>query len=89
MIKKHKLLICFSMLLSILFIFGCSNGSNKDHIPFKMIASEKTLPSNFRDIAFESKETPSYLYLVKKKLKTNLTIKKLGSNSPLKIKPPR
>ncbi|KAB2336228.1 hypothetical protein F7731_12080 [Cytobacillus depressus] len=35
-------------------------------IEFKLIASEKNLPSNFDDIAFERKETPHFQYLVKK-----------------------
>ncbi|WP_433748284.1 hypothetical protein [Falsibacillus pallidus] len=66
MSKSRKLLFCLTMLLSFLFIFGCSNGLNKNHIPFKLIASEKTWPSNFRETAFERKETPYYWYLVKR-----------------------
>lgn len=44
-----------------LLIVGCSNSTN-DYV----VASEKTLPSNFHEIAFERDKTPYFQYLVSK-----------------------
>jgi hypothetical protein len=43
-----------------------SNTENKQQLDFVMIASEKTLPTNFHDIAFERKTDPLFQYLVRK-----------------------
>lgn len=40
--------------------------NNNKASEFELIASEKNLPSNFDDIAFERKEVPFFRYLVKK-----------------------
>ena len=46
----------------LLLLFGCSNDTN-DSVA---IASEKTLPSNFHEIAFERETTPLFQFLVRK-----------------------
>lgn len=38
----------------------------KTHIDFEIIASEKTLPTNFYEIAFKRETTPYFQYLIKK-----------------------
>lgn len=50
------------LFLSFLLI-GCSSGANNDE---SVIASEKTLPSDFYEIAFERETTPYFQYLVRK-----------------------
>lgn len=64
--KNYKPFIFLVLLLSLSLLFGCSNVTKENRVNFDLIASEKTLPSNFHDIAFERQETPSFQYLVKK-----------------------
>ncbi|MBD8067820.1 hypothetical protein [Bacillus sp. PS06] len=53
----------FSIVLLILVVLsGCSNEDTN----FKLIASEKTLPTNFYEIAFERTSPPLYHYLIDK-----------------------
>ncbi|MFM1652624.1 hypothetical protein ACI7RC_11060 [Brevibacillus sp. B_LB10_24] len=69
--KNFKLFISLVLLLSLLLLFGCSNvtkdnQAEDNQMKFDLIASEKTLPSHFHEIAFKSKETPFFQYLVRK-----------------------
>ena len=52
--------------LFLLLLFGCSNEAMNKQVEFHMIASEKTLPANFDEIAFNRKTTPLFQYLVSK-----------------------
>lgn len=60
--------------LTLLLLFGCSNEKNVKETPtiktekpvYELIASEKTLPANFHEIAFERSTTPLHQYLVRK-----------------------
>lgn len=56
-----KLLLTLTLFISLL-LFGCSNDTNVKDV----IASEKTLPSNFHETAFERETTPFFHFLVKK-----------------------
>ncbi len=58
-INKSLLALTLFMLL---LLFGCSNDTNDSVV----IASEKTLPSNFHEIAFERETTPLFQFLVRK-----------------------
>lgn len=68
MMKKFKFIMPFVLLLSLLFLFSCSKEENEDenHIKFNLIASEKTLPANFNDLAYKRDTSPSYQYLARK-----------------------
>ncbi|MFC0186922.1 hypothetical protein ACFFJY_01420 [Fictibacillus aquaticus] len=72
--KNVIFILSLALFMSLFFAFGCSNGSNdvsENQIAFDLIASEKTLPDTFHDIAFERKETPHFQYLVKKAVNTS------------------
>ncbi|WP_404330073.1 hypothetical protein [Mesobacillus maritimus] len=58
----HSFLPLF--IFSSLFLFGCNY--DKDETESKLIASEKSLPANFHEIAFERETAPFFQYLVKK-----------------------
>ena len=58
-----EILVLFLLLLS---LFGCSNDSEDNHINFDFVASEKTLPANFDEIAYDRETTPLFRVLVKK-----------------------
>lgn len=62
-IKPFRALAVF---LSLLFIFGCSNDAEDSQKNFGLVASEKTLPTNFHEIAFERDTTPYFQYLIEK-----------------------
>lgn len=71
--RNFKPLLSLVILLSLLL--GCSNDTNEkerqsneenNQFDFVVTASEKILPTNFHDIAFERKETPLFQYLVRK-----------------------
>ncbi len=49
----------------LLILGGCSNDSKNNQQNFDLVASEKTLPANMREMAFEREETPRYHYLVR------------------------
>ncbi|OLS35899.1 hypothetical protein [Bacillus sp. MRMR6] len=53
-------LLALAIFMSLLLV-GCSNDSFAN-----VVASEKTLPSNFHEIAFERDSTPFFQYLVRK-----------------------
>lgn len=66
-----------AVLLTCLVLFGCSDKGLRDpeiekevskdtQLEFQIIASEKTLPENFYDLAFEREAPPFFHYLVKK-----------------------
>lgn len=59
--KSFKLVLLLVLLLS-----GCSNDSVDHLINFNLIASEKTLPANFHEIAYERETTPLFQFLVRK-----------------------
>ncbi|KOS67786.1 hypothetical protein AEA09_03915 [Lysinibacillus contaminans] len=50
-LKDYRALIIFTIVLSIFFIFGCSDGKEDNQIDFGLIASEKTLPDSFYDVS--------------------------------------
>jgi hypothetical protein len=49
-----------SSIILVLFLFGCSSNNDDIHL----IASEKSLPSNFYEIATEREEVPYFQYFV-------------------------
>jgi PBP1b-binding outer membrane lipoprotein LpoB len=71
-----------ALLIVASLLFGCSNDTNdnesltkeketqpdtvNNQTDFELIASEKTLPANFYDIAFERETTPIFQYLFRK-----------------------
>lgn len=61
-----KPFIAFSVFLTLLFLLGCSNHLVDDQINFGLIASEKSLPTDFDEVAFKRETTPYFQYLVKK-----------------------
>ncbi|SET90017.1 hypothetical protein SAMN05421676_11086 [Salinibacillus kushneri] len=73
--KISKSLLALALLLSLL-LFGCSNDTNdtkqsnteNEQIYEGLVASEKTLPTNFHEIAFERETTPLFQYLVRKEV---------------------
>lgn len=66
--KNFKFIMPFVLLLSLLFLFSCSKEETEDknHIKFNLIASEKTLPAHFNDLAYKRDASPSYQYLIRK-----------------------
>jgi hypothetical protein len=64
----------FLLLTSIflLFLFGCSNpkenelGDKKGNVDFEFVASEKSLPANFHEVASKREKAPHFSYLVKR-----------------------
>jgi hypothetical protein len=64
----------FLLLTSIflLFLFGCSNpkenelGDKKGNVDFELVASEKSLPANFYEVATKREKAPHFSYLVKR-----------------------
>lgn len=48
-----KLVLLFLLFLPLSLIFGCSSDDKNNQINFDMIASEKTLPIPFNEVAFE------------------------------------
>lgn len=60
--NKISLLLLVSLLL---ILGGCSNNPENNQQNFDVIASEKTLPANMHELAFEREETPRYEYLVR------------------------
>lgn len=57
----NKSLFALTLFL-LLLLFGCSNDTNDSGV----IASEKTLPSNFHEVAFERETTPLFQFLIRK-----------------------
>lgn len=64
--KNFKPLLFLVLFLLLLSLFGCSNDSEDNQINFDLVASEKTLPANFYEIAYERETSPLYQFLVKK-----------------------
>jgi len=64
--KNPNPLLFLSLLMSLLFLFGCSMSNEEKQMNLDLIASEKTLPTNFHEIAFKRKEAPFFQYLVRK-----------------------
>lgn len=64
-----KPFLALAVFLSLLFILGCSNDAEENQINFGLVASEKTLPKDFHEIAFERDTTPYLQYLIKKAVK--------------------
>lgn len=61
--RNSKLLIILLVFISLLY--GCNEGV-KSQVDFKLLTNEKTLPTNFDDIAFKRDMTPLFEYLVRK-----------------------
>ncbi len=61
-----KPFLALAVFLSPLFVFGCSNDTEDNQINFSLIASEKSLPTDFDEIAFKRDTIPYFQYLVKK-----------------------
>lgn len=61
--SKSKLLL--PLLLFTFLLFGCSNTAEESNVNFSILATEKTLPLNFEEIAYQSKISFSQ-YLVRK-----------------------
>lgn len=61
-----KPFLALAVFLSLLFVFGCSNNAEDNQINFGLIASKKSLPTDFDEMAFKRDTTPSFQYLVKK-----------------------
>lgn len=54
------------LLASLLLILGsCSNDPKNNQQNFDIVASEKNLPANMHELAFQREETPRYHYLVR------------------------
>ena len=62
--KNSKPLL--SLILFLLLLFGCSNDSEDNQTNFSLVASEKTLPPNFHEIAYERKTSPLFQFLISK-----------------------
>ena len=60
-----KPFLALAVFFSLLFVFGCSNAED-NQINFGLIASEKSLPTDFDEMAFKRNTTPYFQYLVKK-----------------------
>ncbi|MFV2047953.1 hypothetical protein ACEWK1_11315 [Metabacillus sp. YM-086] len=70
--KIHKTLLALALFMSLLF--GCSNDEfDTDSIQnYKgMIASEKTLPADFNEIAFVRETGPMFEYMVNKSVNSS------------------
>jgi len=66
-VKSYKSFMFLILLLPILFLLGCRNGDNQtEGVYYDLIASEKSFPANFYELAFERKEAPHFRYLVRK-----------------------
>lgn len=63
--KTTKLPLLFTLFSSLLLLNGCSNNPEKIQQNFDLVASEKNLPTNMHELAFEREETPHYQYLVR------------------------
>ena len=61
-----KPFLALAVFLSPLFIFGRSTNTEDNQINFSLIASEKSLPTDFDEIAFKRDTIPYFQYLVKK-----------------------
>ncbi|MBS4192927.1 hypothetical protein KHA94_22690 [Bacillus sp. FJAT-49705] len=61
-----KPFLALAVFLSLLFVIGCSNNAEDNQINFGLIASEKSLPMDFDEVAFKRDTKPSFQYLVKK-----------------------
>ena len=61
--KPFLFLVSFLLLPS---LFGCRNDSEDNQINFDFVASEKTLPANHDEIAYERETTPLLQFLVNK-----------------------
>lgn len=59
--NKLSLLLLLTLLL---ILGGCSNDPG-NQLNFDLVASEKTLPANMYELAFQREETPHYQYLVR------------------------
>ncbi|MEH7126527.1 hypothetical protein V7127_25375 [Bacillus sp. JJ1773] len=59
-----KPFLALAVFLTLLFVFGCSNNVEDNQINFGLIASEKSLPTDFDEVAFKRDTTPYFQYLV-------------------------
>ena len=64
--KNFKPLLFLVLFLLLPSLFGCSNDSEDNQINFDFVASEKTLPANHDEIAYERETTPLFQFLVNK-----------------------
>lgn len=67
--KTTNLLLLLALFSSLLWLSGCSDEAKNKLENYNLIASEKNLPENFYEIAFQRKDTahsPKYEYLVRK-----------------------
>jgi len=68
-LKTTNLLLLLALFSSLLWLSGCSDEAKNKLENYNLIASEKNLPENFYEIAFQRKDTahsPKYEYLVRK-----------------------
>ncbi|MBT2661687.1 hypothetical protein [Bacillus sp. ISL-45] len=54
-----------TLISSLLLLYGCSNDPENNQQNFDIVASEKNLPANMHELAFQREETPRYQYLVR------------------------
>ena len=60
--RISKMIFAFALLLALL-LTGCGSGANNDE---SVIASEKTLPADFYEIAFQRETVPHFQYMVRR-----------------------
>ena len=68
--KIHKSLLTLALFMS-LVLFGCSNEPNTESNHKDVIASEKTLPADFNEIAFVRETGPMFEYMVNKSVNSS------------------
>ncbi|PGT88996.1 MULTISPECIES: hypothetical protein [Bacillaceae] len=70
--KIHKSLLALAVFIPLL-LFGCSNEPTTESKPNDkdVVASEKTLPENFHEIAFVRETGPMFEYMVKKSVNSS------------------
>lgn len=64
--RFKKLLLALAGFFSLLMVFGCSNHAENGQMNYDLIASKKTLPTDFDKMAIKRDKTPYFQYLVKK-----------------------
>ena len=68
--KIHKSLLALALYMSLL-LSGCSNEPDTESNHKDVIASEKTLPADFNEIAFVRETGPMFEYMVNKSVNSS------------------